>query len=386
MDFPAGFCITSVKGEKNNFGLIFAPGGMKTAAVFTRNSCPAHPVEFSREKIINPVHKAILVNKGSANAATGKEGFERLKEIVSKITSGLDIDEAQILAASTGVIGKQIEYSDDKIDKLISQKDNLEPSNFAKAIMTTDTHEKVAEARLEIGGKEVGLTGIAKGSGMIAPDLATMLVFILTDANIEKEMLDSAVKRVTAVSFNCLTVDGDTSTNDSVFLAASGMAGNDIIRAPGEDFEKFYETLEEICISLVKKLAADGEGATKLVKINIQGAPDSATAEKAANAIANSSLCKTAFYGESPNWGRMISALGANGIKFAIEDFSLYINKVPWVIAGVQEKEPLERVRQELKGKEYEVEINLNSGDKTAYVYTCDFSPEYVRINAHYLS
>jgi glutamate N-acetyltransferase/amino-acid N-acetyltransferase len=386
MDFPAGFYITSLNGKENNFGLIYAPDGMKTAGVFTTNSCPAHPVEFSRIKIKNPLHKAILVNKGSANAATGKEGFNRLKELVSKISNKLGIDEEQVLVASTGVIGRQIEYSDAEIDKLIERSDRIEPYDFAEAIMTTDTCRKVVENKFKIEDKEIKIVGIAKGSGMIAPNLATMLVFLLTDAGIEKKALETALKKVTEVSFNCLTVDGETSTNDSVYLAASGVAGNNIINESGENFEKFYKNLEQVCTELVKKLAADGEGATKLVKIIIKEAPDAATAKKAAGAIANSPLCKTAFYGASPNWGRIVSALGAAGVKFDIEKFSLYINRVTWIKNGVPANGTQKQVKKGLESKECEIEVFLNSGYNTAFSYTCDFSPEYVKINADYLS
>ncbi len=382
MKFPSGFCITSIKGEKNDFGLIFAPLGMKTAGMFTTNSCPAHPVKFSRDTIKNPVHKAILVNKGSANSATGNEGKKHLKNLVAEVCNGLVIGKEEVLVASTGVIGKQLQYTDSEINRLIEKKERVEPDNFAQAIMTTDTCKKVVTESFEIDGKEVIITGIAKGSGMIAPDLATMLAFILTDVRMEKEALQAALKRAADISFNCLNIDGETSTNDSVFLAASGTARNRSFGQQGEHFDIFYKSLKKVCILLVEKLTGDGEGATKFIKINIRGAVNEDSAKKAANAIAVSPLCKIAFYGASPNWGRIISALGAARIKFRVENFSLYINSIPWVKKGIpQNTEP---VKKALENRQYEINIHLNSGNKKASLYTCDFSPEYVKINAHY--
>ena len=248
--------------------------------------------------------------------------------------------------------------------------------------MTTDTCKKVVTESFEIDGKKVIITGIAKGSGMIAPDLATMLAFILTDVRMEKEALQAALKRAADISFNCLNIDGETSTNDSVFLAASGTARNRSFGQQGEHFDIFYKSLKKVCISLVEKLAGDGEGATKFIKINIRDAVDEDSAKKAANAIAASPLCKTAFYGASPNWGRIISALGAARIKFRVENFSLYINSIPWVKKGIpQNTEP---VKKALENRQYEINIHLNSGNKKTSLYTCDFSPEYVKINAHY--
>ncbi|MFH1415307.1 MAG: bifunctional glutamate N-acetyltransferase/amino-acid acetyltransferase ArgJ [Elusimicrobiota bacterium] len=387
MDFPAGFYISSVREKgKNNFGLIYVPGGMRVAAVFTTNTCCAHPVEFSRANLSNPLHKAILVNKGSANAATGSEGRRRLEKLVSILGRGLGIETKEILLASTGVIGRQVSYSDEIIEELLSKRESLEPYEFADTILTTDTCRKISEEEVAVGGKKVKIAGIAKGAGMIAPDMATMLAFICTDADIDKGLLSKALKRAVDVSFNCLTVDGDTSTNDTVFLAASGKAGNRELTSEDGDFNAFYGCLERVCVSLTEKIAADGEGATKFIRIRVYGAEDNSKAEKASRSISRSPLCKTAFYGASPNWGRIVSAIGASGITFSLDRFNLSLNGHSWIKNGEPVEENASSIRQEMKNAEYNIEIDLGSGSGEATVYTCDLSPEYVNINADYLS
>lgn len=387
MDFPAGFGIVGIRGQdKNNFGLIFAPHGMRAAGVFTTNMQAAHPVVFSKEKIGFPEHKALLVNKGSANAATGSRGRGQLIALVGSVVSGLGIDEDSILVASTGVIGQQLEYSDEEIIRLLQIKDKVEPDSFARAIMTTDTYPKIKMEKFMLGDRQIKIAGIAKGSGMIAPDMATMLAFVLTDADIAKDALQEALQKVADVTFNCLSVDGETSTNDSVFLVSSGVAGNNVLHTQDKEFIIFCEYLEKVCLSLVRELAADGEGATKLIKIDVVGAGDRLIAKEAAKAVAISPLCKTAFYGASPNWGRIISALGAAGIEFNIDDFCLDVNDISWVDHGVPCDGSKEEIRELLKEKEYSIRINLNSGTASASYYTCDFSPQYVNINADYLS
>ncbi len=387
MSFPLGFCITSIAGEnKNNFGLITAPDGMKAAAVFTMNSQAAHPVEFSREKILNPSHRVIFVNKGIANAATGKLGRKRLGELIEKLSYELGIKDDEILVASTGVIGRQLEYNDSEIEALTAKKDEIDPYGFARAIMTTDTCSKIISDSVLIEGKEIKMTGIVKGSGMISPDMATMLGFILTDTVIEKEALESALKKAVDVTFNLLSVDGETSTNDTVFLSASGSAGNTMIKSDMESYDSFYDLLERVCVSLVEKIARDGEGATKLVKISIRGVSDTSLARKAVKAISVSPLCKTAFYGASPNWGRLVSAMGAARIPFDIDRFYLDVNGIVWIKDGVPVEENQAKIKGILETKEYEINMDLKSGEGEATGYTCDFSPEYVGINANYLS
>ncbi len=386
-EFPAGFCITGLQfDDGDNLALLTAPKGMKVAGIFTTNTCPAHPVQLSKKNIDNSVHRAILVNSGSANAATGDTGKKIMLDFIKKIASKLEVMEDEILISSTGVIGKPPIYHDSNINSILTQKDNIDPYSFADSIMTTDTRRKIVSRVFELNSKNVTILAIAKGSGMIAPSLATMLAFIITDAAIEKTALTKALKKAANVSFNCLNIDGETSTNDTVFLASSCRAGNRPITSSGYGFRKFYNELEKTCILLTEKLAADGEGATKFIKIEIRGASNKSIAKKAAKIIAQSPLCKTAFYGASPNWGRIISALGSAGINFDLKKFSLFINGVPWVKRGIPQYKMWEDIKTVMQGARYKLEIDLGSGNFKSVSYTCDFSPEYVRINAHYLT
>jgi glutamate N-acetyltransferase/amino-acid N-acetyltransferase len=387
MIFPKGFYISSVKEKtKNNFSFIYAPEGMKSAGVFTTNLCAAHPVIFSKENISKPMHKLILVNKGSANAATGDEGLMRMEAMVKEGSEGFGVVRDEVLVASTGVIGKQIEIEANTMAELILKKERVEPDEFAEAIMTTDTRKKILYEVIEIEGNEITVMGIAKGSGMIAPNMATMLGFVITDIDIKKELLQKALDKVTKSTFNCLVVDGETSTNDTVFLAASGKAGNILIDNEDENFNKFYSALEKICIGLVEMLAADGEGATKFVKINVSGAVNDSSASQAARAIAVSPLCKTAFYGCSPNWGRIVSAMGAAQIEFSMDKFDLSVDEIAWLKSGDPCEENMDKIRNILEQGSFCLDIELNNGNGQASAYTCDYSPEYIRINAHYLS
>ncbi|MEA3506740.1 MAG: bifunctional glutamate N-acetyltransferase/amino-acid acetyltransferase ArgJ [Elusimicrobiota bacterium] len=387
MECPAGFSLTGIKSkDSENLGFIYSPQGFTAAAVFTLNANPAHPVELSRKNLSNKKHKLIFVNKGSANAATGAAGFKNQADLSVNAAEIFNVSEEEILFASTGVIGKNFNIPPEQISKLSELKEYVKPYDFAEAIMTTDTVKKTAVSEFEINGRKITVTGIAKGAGMIKPNMATMLSFIMTDAAVEKEMLRKALKDAADKTFNSLNIDAETSTNDTVILAASGKAGNKIIKSECGNFRKFYNHLEKVCRILTEKIAADGEGATKLIKINVKGAPDEAAAEIGAQAIASSPLCKTAFYGASPNWGRIVSALGAAGIKIDISKFNIYINGVNWIKGGIPVKENEKMVKEILSSSKFKLDIDLNRGDKEHLCYSCDFSTEYIRINAHYVS
>ncbi len=386
MEFPEGFRITGLKDESTGFGLITAPCGMSTAGIFTRNTVASEPVKYCRTVIERESHRAVLVNRGSANAATGSEGRRRMFGLLDSASSALGVEREEILHASTGVIGMQLEYSESTLNRLFSKKDEVDPCGFAEAIMTTDTVSKTAWSSFKLGGRKITLYGAAKGAGMICPDMATMLAFIMTDADIEKKALDKALRESAALSFNALCVDGETSTSDSVFLCASGKAGNRSIGDSGSAYGSFLTHLERVCLSLTEKIAADGEGATKMIKVTVKGAPDTDCARTAARAVAASPLCKTAFYGASPNWGRIISALGASGIHVNLESFSVYVNGAALVRNGARDPATAEKAREVMSGGRYNLEIDLGLGREEASFYTCDLSPEYVRINAHYIS
>ncbi len=386
MEFPLGFHINGVKKSDIGFGLISAPEGMVAAGVFTVNKAPAECVKYSKKIIKRNSHKAIIVNRGSANAATGPEGFRRMKKMVDKTARSIKAKPEEVLNASTGVIGEQIRYEEDFLDRLFSDGEAVNPKMFSEAIMTTDTCPKRVSRKYLCGEKEVRVFGAAKGSGMICPDMATMLAFILTDAAVEKRALKTALKKASSSTFNRLNIDGETSTNDSVFLCASGKAGNRKIKSYGRDFKEFCRQLESICLELTEKLAADGEGATKMINIVVKGAPDKKTAYKAVKAVSSSPLCKTAFYGASPNWGRIVSALGAAGISVSLENLSILFDGFPLLEKGCYRKEFEKKITKIMKGDKYRLEIDLHSGSCTDRGFTCDMSPEYVKINAHYLS
>ncbi|MDA3792986.1 MAG: bifunctional glutamate N-acetyltransferase/amino-acid acetyltransferase ArgJ [Elusimicrobia bacterium] len=387
MDCPAGFRLSGIKfKDSENLAFIYSPQGFTSAGIFTLNANPAHPVQFCRKNLTRESHRLIFVNKGYANAATGPAGLKKQRDLSSHLSEIFDIEEEEILFASTGVIGKNFDIPDDNIQKVCALKEYVKPYDFAEAIMTTDTVKKVATSEFEINGRTINITGIAKGAGMIKPDMATMLSFIMTDAAIEKNILQKALKDAADKTFNCLNVDSETSTNDTLILAASGAAQNKTIESECENYKIFYEHLRKVCRILTEKIAADGEGATKLIKINLKGAPDEETAKRGARAIASSPLCKTAFYGASPNWGRIVSAIGAKGIRIEITKFNIYINGVAWIKNGSPVKESEEQVREIMAGSKYKLDIDLNNGDKEYLCYSCDFSTEYVRINAHYVS
>jgi glutamate N-acetyltransferase/amino-acid N-acetyltransferase len=387
MDFPRGFHITGLESEDNNhFGLIYAPRGMRVAGVFTVNTCPAHPVIICRERMGNPSFKAILVNKGSANAATGPAGRSIHENILKRFADELKIDPVSILPASTGVIGNNIEYSGEQLAELAANSGERDVKSFAEAIMTTDTVPTISFREFEAGGKRVRLTGIAKGAGMISPNMATMLAFIVTDAAINAPDMYDILKNSADRSFNRLSVDGDMSTNDTVFFASSLEPGALEIDRGTQEYKKFAELVEDLCRELAVKIASDGEGATKLVKIEVSGLKDDITAETAARAVANSPLCKTALFGESPNWGRIVSAIGASGVSFRLDDLVISLNGTEWITSGRPVDENDAELRAELKKKNLDISIVLGTGSGSAEMYTCDFGPEYVTINAGYLS
>ena len=386
MKFPEGFKISGVQDDEVGFGLIHAPGAMKVSGLLTTNSNPAEPIKYCQKMLGRPSFKAMLVNRGSANAATGEEGEKRMLALLEKTAKELKIEAEDILPASTGVIGEQIEYSEDLFKELLSRKKEVDPQSFATAIMTTDTVEKIVWSSFDLGGHEVTIFGAAKGSGMICPNMATMLTFIMTDADLSQELLDKALSLVVNKSFNLLTVDGETSTNDSAFLLSSGKSSASLIDKEDESYEIFLKHLESVALTLTEKLASDGEGATKFIKIEVHGAIDDAEANKAAKVIGNYPLCKTAFYGASPNWGRIISALGGAGIGVNLEEFSVYVDGAALVHKGENVPSTAKQAHEVMLGGKYVLEIELGKGDGSGTCYTCDYSPEYIRINAHYLS
>lgn len=385
---PKGFraaglaCGIKASGRKD-IAVLVSDKICSAAAVFTTNRVAAAPVHLSKAHLADGRAQAIVVNSGVANAYTGKQGdidAVRMAEITA-IEAGVEPND--VVVASTGVIGSPLPMQNIErgIKMAVSKLSSKGGLDAAEAIMTTDTFTKEYAVSFEIDGKEVIIGGIAKGSGMIAPNMATMLGFITTDAAISPDMLDAFLKTSVEKSFNSITVDGDTSTNDMVVLLANGESG---IQINGDSASVFQEALDMVCIELAKLIVRDGEGATKFIEINVLGALNYADARKAAMAIANSNLVKTAFFGEDANWGRIVAAVGYSGADVDPKRIDiLYGDEILIEKGSIVAYDP-DRVNFILKEKDIKVTVNLNLGDGSARVWTCDFSYDYVKINAEY--
>lgn len=355
------------RSRKFDLGLIASDCPAVSATVFTKSSVKAAPLIVSQKHARNNKIQAIIANSGNANCFTGKFGYTYAERTTELIGALLNIPKNNIIVASTGIIGKPLPYK--KIQrsaaKLVKGLSTAGSNRVAKAILTTDIKTKEKAVTLTLGGKKVTIAGCAKGSGMIAPNMATMLGFITTDAAISPKMLASAFKRSVDQSFNCITVDGCMSTNDMVNIMANGLAKNKTISKPGGDFTAFCKALQYICLDLAKKIVCDGEGATKFITIHCLGAKTIKQARQVALAIANSNLVKTAAYGSNPNWGRIVAAVGSLGIKGADES-------------------NLRITFSSFNKKEIQITADLNIGSAKATSYTSDLSLEYVRINGRY--
>ncbi|MCX5782384.1 MAG: bifunctional glutamate N-acetyltransferase/amino-acid acetyltransferase ArgJ [Elusimicrobia bacterium] len=397
-DFLLGgiHCGIAKKFQKKDLALLYSKKPAKAYGMFTSNLCKAAPVLVSQKHLkMNKTNvRGIIANSGCANACTGLKGFKNAEEMCGLAGKSLGVKKENFLVASTGVIGKHLPI--EKISKGIkilsgkigfSKKDEL---SCVQAIMTTDTFTKISSGSFKIGNKKINIWGCVKGAGMIHPDLkkphATMLSFILTDANISNKAVEKALSNSIEKSFNCVSVDGDTSTNDSVFLLANGAAGNSLIAESGKAFDIFSKNLLKVCLDLAKKLARDGEGATKLIEIEVNGARDKNGAKKIASTIATSPLFKTAIFGNDANWGRIMAAAGRSGVSFKPEKVDVWIGNVCVAKKGIGANFSEEKTKRILHNKEIKITVNLNSGKESAKYYTCDFSFDYVKINASYRS
>ncbi len=354
--------------KKNNqfdLALIYTDVPAVSCGMFTKNRFAAAPVIICKEHLKAKQSQAIVVNSGNANCYTGVAGLKVAKETARVAAELLGIKNNAVLVSSTGIIGKLLDISKiaHAVPFLVKSLNTNGGQKVARAIMTTDTKPKEAVAKIKIGNSGVTIGAVAKGAGMIAPDMATMLCFITTDAAIEYAALKEALRDAVDTSFNMITIDGCMSTNDSVIILANGMAKNTVIRLADAQFLKFKTALKEICLSLAKMIVQDAEGATKFITIEVSGAGNNAEAKKAALAIANSNLFKTAVYGQGQNWGRIIAAIGASGVKA---------------------KERIKLQYSSFKKKNIVVKADLGCGVGKATVYTSDLTPEYVRINAEY--
>lgn len=368
---PAGFKASGIacgikKSGKPDLALFFSELPAKAAGVFTTNSIVAAPVVLSKKYLESGnSFQAIIANSGNANCFTAKQGLKAALETAQSLSKALGLKRGSVLVASTGIIGKKLPIAKIKsgIPKLVKKLSSSGAHEAEKAILTTDTFTKEVSVKLNIGPESVTICGVAKGAGMIAPDMATLLSFIFTDASVSGQALNQALKRAVKDSFNCITVDGCMSTNDSVMLLANG-ASQSVLIDKGKNLDLFTRALSIVCLELAKMIVKDAEGASKFIRIKVASARNYAQARKVALNIANSNLFKTAVYGENPNFGRIASAAGASGVKVREEDLKIKVSS--------------------LKKKDVDVEVLLNQGKASVVVYTSDLTPEYIKINAEY--
>lgn len=387
---PKGFLFSTVeaaikKPGRKDIALIVSAVEAAIAGTFTTNNVKAAPVRICMKKIRTGNGQAIVVNSGNANACTGKQGTKDANEIISSVSEETGIRPALVYISSTGVIGTPMPMARIRpsLKKLAEGIGKSALDDVAKTIMTTDTYPKMVHKRLKIGDKTGTISGICKGAGMIAPNMATMLCFILTDIAVEPKTLDAVLRSAVKKSFNRITIDGDMSTNDTVMMMANGVICNKPVSMKSPDLKAFQKALDELTYELSKLVVKDGEGATKLIEVLVKGARNEYDAEKAAFAVANSSLVKTAVYGNDANWGRIMCAVGYSGIKFKEETTDIYFNRVRVAKNGIANNKDKEATGT-LKSKEVRITVDLHAGKASAKVLTCDLTEGYIRINAEY--
>lgn len=381
--------------NRKDMAMVYSQTPCRAAGVFTSNVVKAAPVLWDKEIVENsPAVQAVIVNSGIANACTGRQGYDCCQKTAEKTAQLLGISPDAVLVASTGVIGNQI-----PVDKLLAGVEKLAEAKAdtltagtmaAEAIMTTDTVSKQAAVQIELDGRTVTVGGMCKGSGMIHPNMCTMLAFVTTDAAISKELLQEALREDVIDTFNMISVDGDTSTNDTLVVLANGMAGNQEIVCKNEDYDKFKEALHFVNETLAKKMAGDGEGATALFETKVIHADTRENARILSKSVIGSSLCKAAIFGHDANFGRFLCALGYSGVQFNPEKIELYFQNAEKRIllykdgAAVEYSE--EEATQVLASPEVTVLVDMHMGDAEATAWGCDLSYEYVKINADYRS
>ncbi len=384
--FVAGGVMCGVRNTgRRDLGLLFSEHGCTAAAVFTRNVVKGAPLEVTRGAVGFGGARAVVVNSGYANAATGRKGLEDAYAMQAFAASALRIESGEVAVASTGVIGEHLPM--DKISagiEAVAAELGRDGAGFAEAILTTDTRIKEAAVRVEIGGTTVTVGGTAKGSGMIHPNMGTMLAFLTTDAAVEKGCLQETLRKVTERTFNRVTVDGDTSPSDLAILLANGAAGGGTLTLDSPAWSVFARAVEEVARSLAKEIARDGEGATRLVEVNVEGAKDEASAAALARSVVGSNLVKAAVFGEDANWGRVLTAIGYSGVNFEPNDVELWFGPVKVFADGEPVPHEVAEANAALSSGEVTVTARLNEGDASAAAWGCDLTYEYVRINGSY--
>jgi glutamate N-acetyltransferase/amino-acid N-acetyltransferase len=359
------------------------------AGLFTMNRVAAAPVVLGRRQLLHGLGRAVLINSGNANACTGARGIADAEALVRRVARALQADTRTVYMGSTGVIGRPlpVERIARSIPALVNALSRSGGARAARAILTTDKKEKEIAFSAHIGGHVVTVGGMAKGSGMIHPRMATMLAYLSTDAVIARPLLQQALRHAVDRSFNCISVDGDTSTNDTVLCLANGLAGNQPLRKDSRGFSVFQRLLASVCHELAQRICRDGEGVTKVVDVRVKGARTAQEARRVADAIATSSLVKTALFGEDANWGRIMAAIGRAGVPIDPTRIALAIDGIPIVKRGAGLGAPAERrIAQAVCRSAFPVTIDLGRGTGAANVWTTDLSYEYVKINASYRS
>jgi glutamate N-acetyltransferase/amino-acid N-acetyltransferase len=384
--FKAAGIFCGIKRKKKDLALIYSDEPCTAAGTYTLNKVKAAPLLLTQEVVKkSDFVKAVLINSGNANACTGEIGDLDALNMQKWCADKLDIFPDEVLIASTGVIGQKMPMDKLKngIEEIVPQLTETGGLDAAEAIMTTDTKIKSYAIKVKLTSGEVTIGGICKGSGMIAPNMATMLAFISTDAEIDKELLQKLLSNAVQISFNKISVDGETSTNDMAILLSNGASGIKINEGTTE-YSSFKNALEDLCREMAKSIVSDGEGATKLVTINIKNAKSKEDADLVGKSIANSSLVKTAIYGADANWGRILSAAGQSGADFDPSKVSISFDDLPVLLPSYTLALDEDKASEILSQPEFQISVDLNSGSENTTWWTCDLTEEYVRINSDY--
>jgi len=385
--FHAGATYAGIKKKADDvldLGILFSEAPCVATALFTTSRIKAAPVVLCQQRLSAGRAVAIVVNSGCANAFTGEEGLADAAEMADLAAKNIGVSPENVLMASTGVTGQPLpmELIRAGIGQIVLVKDG--GHELARAIMTTDTMAKEVAVAVTAGGDEFIIGGVAKGSGMIHPELATLLCFLTTDAAVDRDFLKLALRRAVDVSFNMVSIDGDTSPNDVVLIMANGLAGNKVISPDSREASAFQQGLDQVCIYLAKCIASDGEGASKLIEVTVSGAISVAEARLAARTVVSSPLVKAAVHGSDPNWGRIIAAVGRSGAEVVESKLDLYLGNICLVRAGKPQPFSKPRVVEILSQSEVPIGLRLNLGTASATAWGCDLSEEYVTINSHY--
>ncbi|MGV8059670.1 MAG: bifunctional glutamate N-acetyltransferase/amino-acid acetyltransferase ArgJ [Smithellaceae bacterium] len=381
-----GISVGIKDGEKKDLGLIYSTIPAKVAAVFTKNTFKAAPVMIDAERVKKGMAQAIITNSGCANAATGKDGYIDALSVSAALSKQLKIKEEHILLASTGVIGNKLPVKkiENGMSRLVKGLNEFGIVDAEEAMMTTDKYPKIAIRRGIVGARDITICGIAKGAGMIEPNMATLLTYVMTDALIDAKALNTVFHQAIDSTFNAISVDGCMSTNDTAIILANGLAGNNPLEKAQARLQRFRDMLSDVLMELAQAVIKDGEGATKFISIMVEGAKSRSDARRVAYSIANSNLVKTAFFGEDPNWGRIIAALGSSGIPLEKEKISLSIGGMTVFSQDTPASINLSKLKGVFQKDRIDVHVQLGGGDKSYCVYTSDLSYDYVKINADY--